>query len=712
MAHNMDQAQEEEIELDFGKKEMTEENPFVGKFEAFLKANYKKQIEKLVESYPQQKSLEVDYADLAHYDYQLSEELLANPDHLIEAAELAIKNIDVPALGIAEFAPKVRVFNLPKEQMPLLRDIGAIHLGKMIAVEGLVKEMTDVLPKLKLAAWQCRRCGNTYKIAQEGNAIKQPSMCECRHRDFLLQTDQSKFIDSQRLMIQEPLELLKGSEQATNVDIHLSEDLVNIALPGDRVCITGVVRLHPLKFKGPVYGRYLDATHVQQTQREFQDVEISKEEEKEIRKLSKNPKVYEMLIQSIAPSIYGHETIKEAIVLQLFGGVKKLLPGNMDTRGNIHVLLVGEPGLAKSKLLQTVHRIAPKSIYIAGKTSTGAGLTATAVKTDEYGEGGWVLKAGALVLANGGTIMVDEFEKMDEEDRGAMHEAMEQGMISVAKAGIVTRFKSETSVLAAANPKYTRFDPYQNFMEQIDLPASLISRFDLFFLITDVLDRKRDEEIATHILKTHQAGEMMLQRAEDGKKKEREPTEIEKAITPEVPQELFRKYVSYARQKLFPIMSDEAMKSISDFYVNLREQGKVQGSYAATHRQLEGLVRLSEASARVRLSNEVEMEDTERAIRLLRSSLEKVVTDKETGRIDIDLITAGVPKSQVDHMRKILNLVKEKSAELDLVPLDLVFEEMKSEGIDKEKTMDFINRLEKKGDLYMPKHGFVKPVEK
>ena len=249
-------------------------------------------------------------------------------------------------------------------------------------------------------------------------------------------------------------------------------------------------------------------------------------------------------------------------------------------------------------------------------------------------------------------------------------------------------------------------------MEQIDLPASLISRFDLFFLITDVLDRKRDEAIAEHILKTHQAGEMMLQYAEDGKKKAREPTEIEKEITPVVPQELFRKYVSYARQRLFPIMSDEAMKSISDFYVNLREQGKIQGSYAATHRQLEGLVRLSEASARVRLSNEVGLEDTERAIRLLRSSLEKVVTDKETGRIDIDLITAGIPKSQVDHMRKILSLVKEKSLELDMVPLDLVFEAMKSEGIDKEKTMDFINKLEKKGDLYMPKHGFVKPVEK
>jgi replicative DNA helicase Mcm len=297
------------------------------------------------------------------------------------------------------------------------------------------------------------------------------------------------------------------------------------------------------------------------------------------------------------------------------------------------------------------------------------------------------------------------------EDRSAMHEAMEQGMISVAKAGIVTRFKTDTTILAAANPKFARFDQYKNFLEQVDLPPTLISRFDLFFMIFDVLDRKKDEDIAQHILKTHQAGEMSLQRRTQGKK-QKEVLEFEAMLVPAIPGELLKKYVAFARQNVFPVLTKEAIQAISDYYVDLRELGKKQGTYTATHRQLEGLVRLSEASARIRLSNTVEKEDTERAIRLLRTSLQELVTDKETGKLDIDMLTSGQSTSQTNQLKGVLGIVQRLNQEHDKVLLEQVFDEAQKMGLDKEKTREIISKLKRSGDLYEPSLGIIKPVPK
>ncbi|PJA19906.1 MAG: MCM family protein, partial [Candidatus Diapherotrites archaeon CG_4_10_14_0_2_um_filter_31_5] len=337
--------------------------------------------------------------------------------------------------------------------------------------------------------------------------------------------------------------------------------------------------------------------------------------------------------------------------------------------------------------------------------------TASAVK-DDFGEGGWTLKAGALVLASGGLANIDEFDKMDKEDRSAMHEAMEQQMVSIAKAGIVTRFKTETSILAAANPKFSRFDPYEPFIKQIDLPSTLISRFDLFFMIRDVLDKVKDEEITASILKTHKAGEMMLQKGKRGKKETDEMEELKKLITPAIDTELLKKYISFARQKISPVLSAEAIKTLTDFYLGLREMGKKEGSYAATHRQLEGLVRLSEASARVRLSDTIEKSDAEKAVKLLKNSLQDVVTDPETGRIDMDIINIGTTHSKLTALRNVLNIVRQKSKEQDLVPIIEVIEEAKTLGLEKERVNEIISELKRKGELYEKKHGFISPVEK
>ncbi|MBN2067331.1 MAG: ATP-binding protein [Candidatus Diapherotrites archaeon] len=1592
------------------------ENPFIEKFQAFFESQYKKEIERLVGSYPEKRSLNVDFGLLQQFDYQLADELIESPDYLLEAAEQALESVDIPALEVKEFRPHVRFFNLPKDREKLIRDIGSEDLGKLIAVEGVVRQITDVLPKLMVAVWKCRRCGNIYRIEQKTQEISMPNFCECKHRDFELQQDQSTFIDFQKIQIQEPLEKLKGNEQAVYLDIYVSDDQVNKVGAGDKTRFVGTLRLYPAQQKKIVYGRFLASMHMEETEREFEEVEVTPEEEKEIQKLAKNPKIYEMLTGSIAPAIYGHEVVKESIILQLFGGVKKVLPGNQVIRGNAHVLLVGDPGClvaderivlgngaiermgdlgqehleeinvqvltgqggakrdratvfhyyksqpvieiitetgksirgtanhplmqvskedgclkrqwtrldefregdqvavvagipcgiegfvetgfkpikytsgpkpkgslpekltpelaaflgymtgdgrvrkyetafvvadgekdilkpliqmaeglfsikprivrrklpgrtvwlnyasiysnniaqnlmflkekripkivmrsgnkvaasflkwlyeadgcafckgrgrraisfkakniellrdmqvlllrfgihsrivkralqirrgrdiikfaenigfaskkkrqrleklkkearkfkrfgqqrserivkiikhkpedvfdievpnshrfiangvvshntGKSQILQAANNIAPKSIYTAGKTTSGVGLcvapdslilndngfkrignfveenfcsekaveeipnawandfcgkshslnqqlkveegriskiwrikappemieietrlgkkleltpntsiirikenkiewtqakdampgdfiaccrklpegerkniptisvlasdknikvkdnvsallkemtnrlvqnygtlqkiakrmgksrdtlyairnkkfyhaislknfvemgkeagfdegvvsghiseifishgkemklprylddeeiaylaglvlgdgnlcergnsssirffsaseqllhrfdrivsekfglaaekindgirvparrvkfravcdilkafglhkdktkikishlasempnnvlakllqglfdtdgyvvagesysasiglttiseelarstqlgllkfgiqsklrkkkkagqlavgrkisvrskhdqycieirgkgnidlfkesigfslerkkgklqklvsaakgntnidvipqiktllkeenaewvyssgrsnisreklqkmsnnnsinssflkqlaksdimweqittkrsfkpeypfvydfsveknhnfiangifahnTASAVK-DDFGEGGWTLKAGALVLSSGGVCMADELDKMDNDDRYALHEAMEQGMVSVAKAGIVTRFKAETSILAAANPKFSRFDQYTPFIEQVNLPPTLVSRFDLFFMIKDVLDKTKDEAISEHILRTHRSGELLSQHKRKGRVlKKQELEEIESISAPKITQDILRKYISYARQNIFPVLSKEAIQAIGDFYIGLRDMGRKEGSYAATHRQLEGLVRLSEASARVRLSDIVEKQDAERAIRLVKASLSDVVTDPETGKIDYDIIATGVTHTQITNMKRIIDIVKAKAREMDAVPVQDVLAEAETEGISKEKARDLISKLEKKGELYRPRHDLLKPTQK
>ncbi|MDD3159929.1 MAG: minichromosome maintenance protein MCM [Candidatus ainarchaeum sp.] len=702
------------MDLNLEEIEKQESNPYIERFEEFFNSEYKKIIEKLIEKYPEQKSLVINFKELEKFDPNLADELIENPDSVSEAAKTAIETINVPSLDVEIFSPQIRFSNLPRDRSISIRSISSKHLGKFISVEGLVRQITDVLPKIQMAVWKCRRCGNIYKIPQEKQRISQPNMCECHSKEFELIEDKSVFTDYQKIQIQEPLEKLKGNEQATYIDAYVSDDLVNKVSAGDKTNFIGVLRLMPpQKDKKTVYGRFIEVNYLEEKQKDFSEIEISKEEEKEIIRLSKQDNIYELLTESLAPAIYGHSDVKSSIVLQLFGGVPKNLPNNQKIRGNVHILLIGDPGCGKSQILKATAEIAPKSIFISGKTTSGVGLTASAVK-DEFGEGGWTLKAGALVLSSGGICMADELDKMDPQDRSALHEAMEQGMISVAKAGIVSQFKSDTSLLGAANPKYSRFDPHQPFFEQIELPASLISRFDLFFMIRDVLDKTQDEKIAGHILGTHQSGEkLQLSKKRGTSLTDEENEQINKITKPAIDGDLVRKYISYARQNCFPVLTKEAIDKITEFYVNLRSQGKEKGSYAATARQLEGLVRLGEASAKVRLKDTVDIEDAERAIQLVRKSLSETVSDPETGQIDIDIINSGISHSKQNAISLTFKLIKDAMGEgIDMVPVEQVVMEGIEKGLSDDKIHDAIEQLTKKGDIYKPRNGFVKPIKK
>jgi len=700
------------MEINLEELEKEGGSPFVQMFEDFFNLEHRKEIEKIIEDYPEKRSILIDFKRLEKFNPELADELIDNPDALLDAAHSAIQNVNVPSLNIEDFKPHIRITNIPKDSTPDIKQLSASHLNRLICVEGVVRQITDVLPKLTMAVWKCKRCGNIYRIPQTAQMLKQPSMCECHHRDFEIVEDQSGFIDYQKIQIQEPLEKLKGNEQATYIEVYVSDDLVNKISAGDKTKFTGVLRLlPPQKDKKNIYGRFLEAIYLEETEKEFEEVDVSKEEEEAIKKLAKNPKIYSMLTKSIAPAIYGHDWAKESIALQLFGGVTKYLPNEQKIRGNVHVLLIGDPGTGKSQLLQATDFIAPKSIYIGGKTTSGVGLTASAVK-DDFGEGGWTLKAGALVLSSGGVCMADELDKMDSDDRSALHEAMEQGMISVAKAGMVTRFKADTSLLAAANPKFSRFDPYTPFLEQIDLPPTLISRFDLFFMIRDVLDKTADEKISSHILKTHQSGEKLRQAEHKGEAlKKEEKDEIDKITTPIIDGAMLRKYVSLARQRCFPVLSKDSIQAITEYYIALRDQGRNEGIYAATARQLEGLVRLSEASARVRLSDIVEVQDAERAITLVKASLQDTMVDPETGKIDSDIMTTGVTHSKQSAILKVLHIIKDAMNEgIDMVPIEQVIEEAEEKGVSEENVRSSIDELIAKGDIYSPRHHHVKPT--
>jgi replicative DNA helicase Mcm len=390
---------------------------------------------------------------------------------------------------------------------------------------------------------------------------------------------------------------------------------------------------------------------------------------------------------AIAPSVYGYEEVKQALLLQMLGGVRKKKSYGTASRGDMHILLVGDPGVAKSVMLKFISSIAPKGRYVAGRSATGAGLTATVVR-DEFIKG-WALEAGAMVLSNHGVICIDELEKMSPEDRSSMHEAMEQQTVTISKANIQATLRAETSVLGAANPKLGRFDPYQPIATQIELPPTLINRFDVIFIMRDIPERAKDEAIASHILTEHQ---------QEASKQYIDPI-------------LFRKYVAYAKQQIKPELTEKAVKEIKKFYVELRNARKASDQIVSpvpiTARQLDALVRLSEASAKTRLSMKVEEVDAKKAIDIIKYYLMQVGFDYETQQIDIDKITTGVTASK----RSRIIIVREALTRLEsrlgkLIPIEELKKELEDK-IDVDAIDDALGELNRVGDVFVPKRGFV-----
>ncbi len=1043
-------------------------------FKEFIEEEYKEKLSSLVEQ--GEKSLVLDFKKLAAFDLELSEQLLIYPEETLKAAEIALEQFDFPE-GILL---RVRVHNLPESQKIKIRDIRSKHLTTLIVLEGIVRQASDVRPQVISARFECPSCGNVLSILQLDSKFKEPSRCSCgRQGKFrLLSKD---LVDAQRLVVEEAAEDLQGGEQPKRLSIFLKEDMVDPNMekrttPGSKVRATGLVKEVPIQLKtGAQSTRFdiiLESNYVESIQETFEDIKLSPEEENQIVALSKDKRLYEKLIASIGPSILGHEDIKEALLIQLFGGVRKVKNDNTVIRGDMHILLVGDPGCiagesqvaliykgmeqikklgskhrqpikeavtqirrgpkdryydyatvfqhyrmqpvlkvitetgkevictynqpfltkegwkradelkadtkirvmpkipnmrkslaltgfttfelspnekesslpekfteelaalcgyvvgdgsihssgyrvscyvnesesdlvepllqlwketfnvtpristaegqriktiddgtgllrqivstqklyileinqkqvatslvllankrvpqqifsspnrvvsrfiswlfeadgcvfakrrtaiqlksrtpellkevqllllyfgihsrinednlcirrsrdielfakhigfnsqkkknalihtlevtkeksevqkrkrpqrwekirgiipyglrdvydfevpkrkqfiangivchnsAKSTLLTFIAKAAPKSRYVAGRSASGAGITASVVK-DEFLKG-WALEAGAIVLANKGVLCLDEMDKMSDEDTSALHEAMEQQQISISKANVQATLIAQTTVLAAANPKLGRFDPYQPLATQIALPPALINRFDLIFPVRDIPNKEKDEKIAAHVLKIQQ-----------------NPEEIHT----EVPIALLRKYITYAK-KINPKLTEGAVEEIKHFYVSLRNSSHPsEGEMKAipiSARQLEALVRLAEGSARIRLSKKVMKEDSQRAIRLLKHCLMQVGFDEETGQFDIDKLSTGIPASQrskIVTIREIISNIEKKG--IKTIPIDDILAEAMEHGVEEDKVEEVLEKLKRSGDIFEPKPGFIQRI--
>ncbi|MEM3181345.1 MAG: minichromosome maintenance protein MCM [Candidatus Micrarchaeaceae archaeon] len=674
---------------------------FSDKFLEFYNTYYSEQINALFLSYPKRRSLNVSLTDLERFDHELAEELIINPDNVLPAANAAFAKLNPKPNATKPV--HARFFNPDLSNAPLLQDIGSDQIGKLLTIDSLVIKRSEIMPKVHMGVFKCSVCGTVVKLDIEHEEV--PDVCpQCKHKSLKQVTEESEFIDLQRLEVQDPLERLKGSIPNWHMEIWLQDDIVNTVLPGDRADIVGILRIRPRvtsrgKQEKSIFTMFLDAVSIRPKQKEFAELEITQEEENKIVELSKDPMIFDKLAKSIAPSIYGYDEIKKAIVLQLFGGTpnKRLVDGGL-IRSDVHILLIGDPGTAKTRLLQSVTTIVPKGIYVSGKSVSSAGLTATAER-DEFSEGGWTLKAGALVLGSGGTVCIDEFDKISDEDKAGLLEAMESQTISVAKAGIVATFNAKTAILASANPKYGRFDRNAYPSEQFDIPPALLSRFDLIFPITDIMDETLDMSIAKHILIQHEAAGAQLAAVEG----------YEQVELPPIDADLLRKYVAYARKNVMPRLTKEASDRIAEYYTDLRKLGMKQGATPITPRQIEGLVRLAEASAKSKLSNAVELKDAEIAISLVDYMLNTLAVDR-SGRRDIDILQTGMPKEKVDKINSIMGIIKALEEKENSAKVASVLEEAEKAGIDRQTAVKYIDELERSGDIYMPKPGILKTV--
>jgi len=1023
----------------------------VSKWEAFFQGTeYMQKVREVADLYPEVRSVNVRYDDLDRFDADLAAGLLEHPDLYLLAGKQAMKNLmhqDMRRAGI-----NLRILALPRDSRVEIRDLRAKHVGKLVSVEGLVRKATEVRPKITDALFQCLRCGHVIRETQEGLFFKEPMECykeqdgcgrSAGSTKFKLLTEESRFVDTQKVEIQESPEGLRGGAQPERLTGYLEDDAAGSVAPGDRITLNGILRSvqKGQPAKSTLFDINLDIIAAESQRAEYEEILITEEDEKRIIEVARSPDVFKKIVASISPTIYGYDVEKESLALQLFGGVPKKLDDGTRIRGDIHILLIGDPGVAKcvtgdadvtlpdgstrkikdivesvlsagpaekiddgltapadlevltfsmrgrmeagkcirvwkrtapekmlkvttekgrtivctpthplfvhngrairpveacclkvgrpiavstglfkhwdnenfgwdcgfdmdaiaskeeidppeewvydlevdlshnyiangivshnSQMLRYMSRLAPRGIYASGKSSSAAGLcvapdtrievdgsevaigdlvdsmmrspvearpgqwreqagsqhavatvsdrrqtpkqleaiwrietpsflveivetsgkrltltpetmvwcmpesshdgwtrasdveegqqilvrdsasgsfrwstvqevrkviedlppyvydltvsdahsfiangfvvhnTAAAVK-DDFGEGRWTLEAGALVLADMGMAAVDELDKMTDQDRSSMHEAMEQQQISVAKAGITATLQCRCSLLGAANPKYGRFQEHQYIAEQINMPPALLSRFDLIFAMTDKPSADRDASITNHILKSHRRGQVL--RYEDpatisGVDVERILSDTT-TMMPALDRDFFRKYVAYSK-KINPVLSDEAMAIISQYYLKIRKQGEGEGaSVPITARQLEAFVRLSEASARARLSTIVEADDAQRAVRIVEYYLRRIAGEGD--KLDFDIIATGTSHSQREQIGILKKLVSglAKSAEFKKgVPAEEIYKSAMAEGITEDRAKTLLKRLAQNGEIYSPSPG-------
>ena len=686
---------------------------------SLLQDKYSEAIHNLAKMWPDEGSLEVSFREVEGYDHEFAQDILSNPEHHFRAANQALRQFLLDA-GEGNLMPFLRIIHLPSDQVRTVSQLRADDIGRMIAIDAVTTKITGVRPRLYSAVFECLACGHTMDVNQPNEQeLIEPLECvqidggcgrNKRQTRFVLQQHASHLINSQFIELQELPEQMKGGIQPERILCIGEQDLAGRLNPGDRVKANGVLFIRSQRKGGkdtPVFDIFLRIHSLERQNIPLEEIVISEEEENEIKEIARDSGVYDLLTRSIAPSIFGMNHVKESLMLQLFGGEAQVNEDGTRNRGDIHILLMGDPGVAKSQLLHYMSTISPRGRFASGQSASAAGLTAAAVQ-DAAADGRWTLEAGALVLADLGLAAIDEFDKMNTADRSSMHEAMEQQSISISKAGINASLRTRCAVLAAANPTSGRFQPVSDvpFTSQINLAPPLISRFDIIWLMTDTPNASSDEKIASHIIETRLKGSSELLVKEGTLPDPSRSTAKGKAAKKingkyeVLPRDFLRKYVAYAKRKYHPKLNEEAKAKIVAYYVKTRTRGgDSEDSVAITARSLEALSRLAEASARIRLSEFATVEDAERSIRLTETWRHELMGEN----FDMTTIESGKKGKVRNQEKQMIDIVSvlQNDAGTAANLLD-VLTEAERRDIPRSKAEDIIDKLCRDGRMMRP----------
>ncbi|XP_001652504.2 DNA replication licensing factor Mcm2 [Aedes aegypti] len=563
-------------------------------------------------------SFVVSYTDVANNQHVLAYFLPEAPFQMLEIMDKVAKEMVLSIYPTYERVTNeihVRISDLPLVEE--LRTFRKLHLNQLVRTLGVVTATTGVLPQLSIVKYDCVKCGYILgPFVQSQNTEVKPGSCpECQSAGpFSINMEQTLYRNYQKITLQESPGRIPAGRIPRSKDCILLSDLCDQCKPGDEIEVTGI---YTNNYDGslnteqgfPVFATVLIANHLVVKDSKQVVASLTDEDISTIQKLSKDPRISERIIQSMAPSIYGHDYIKRSLALTLFGGEAKNHGEKHKLRGDINILICGDPGTAKSQFLKYSEKIAPRAVFTTGQGASAVGLTAYVRRNPATRE--WTLEAGALVLADQGVCLIDEFDKMNDQDRTSIHEAMEQQSISISKAGIITSLQARCAVIAAANPIGGRYDPSLTFSENVNLSEPILSRFDILCVVKDEYDPMQDQHLARFVVGSHIKNHPTM----DDVVPESQPTD-----SLQIPQDLLKKYIVYAKENVHPKLTNMDQDKIAKMYSQLRQESLSTGSLAITVRHIESVIRMSEAHARMHLRDTVQDVDVNMAIRMMLES--------------------------------------------------------------------------------------------